>query len=166
MPLLATEVCSRHPTSRATDRPAVNLCNGRVSKVTGLLRVQCSRCLFAANARMLYQVKSEQVSLAKQLTRSAIVFLLTLLGSLLIHRLWCAQSPWALWEKLFDALVAAGAFFMFDSQRREYEIEVTDEAISMRCGLPLVVHKVRRDRNHFVRQLRGFCRSAPPFCCR
>jgi len=104
---------------------------------------------------MLYQVKSEQVSFVKQLTRSAIIFALTFLGSVLIHRLWFAQSPWALWEKLFDALVAAGAFFIFDSQRREYEIEVTDEAISMRGGLLLAAPKVRRGRIHFVRELRG-----------
>jgi hypothetical protein len=103
---------------------------------------------------MLYQVKSEEVSLLKQLTRSAVIFALTFLGSVLIHKLWFAQSPWALWEKVFDALVAAGAFFMFDSQRREYEIEVTDEAISMRGGL-LASHKVRRGRIHCVRELRG-----------
>jgi hypothetical protein len=104
---------------------------------------------------MLYHIKSEQVSLAKQLTRSGIIFVVTFLGALLIHRLWFAQSAWALWEKLFDALVAAGAFFAFDSQRREYEIEVTDEAISMRGGLLLAAHKVRRGHIHFVRELRG-----------
>src|SRR5438876_12352389 len=70
---------------------------------------------------MLFHVKSEQVSLAKRATRSGFVFAGTLLGALLIHRLW-----------LFDAVVAAGAFLVFDSQRREYEIEVTDEMISMR----------------------------------
>jgi membrane protein YdbS with pleckstrin-like domain len=105
---------------------------------------------------MRYHVKSERVSLAKRLTRSTIIFALTLLGSLLIHRLWFAQSTWALSEKLFDALVAGYAMFIFDSRRREYEIEVTDDAISMRGGpLALSAHKVRRGRVHFVRELHG-----------
>jgi len=104
---------------------------------------------------MLYHIKTEQVSLAKQITRSGIIFVLTFLGSLLIRRLWFAQSAWTLWEKLFDALVAAGAFFVFDSRRREYEIEVTDEVISMRGGLLLAAHKVRRGRIHFLRELHG-----------
>ena len=51
--------------------------------------------------------------------------------------------------------MAAGAFFVFHSQRREYEIEVTDEAISMRGGLLSAAHKVRRGHIHFVRELRG-----------
>src|SRR5215472_9546803 len=104
---------------------------------------------------MLYHIKSEQVSLAKQLTPSSIVFALMFLGSLLIHRLWFAHAPWELWEKLFDALVAAGAFFVFDSQRREYDIEVTDEAISMRGGLLSAGRNVRRGHIRFVRELQG-----------
>ncbi len=102
---------------------------------------------------MLYNIKSEQVSLAKQLKRSAVFFVLMFLGPLIIHRLWFAQSAWELWEELFYALVAAGAFFVFDSQRREYEIEVTDEAISMRGGL--LSHKVRRRHIHLVREYSG-----------
>lgn len=109
----------------------------------------------AANAKILYHIKSEQVSLAKQLTRSGVIFALTFLGSLLNHRLWFAHSAWELWEKLFDALVAAVAFYLFDSQRREYEIAVTDEAISMRGGLLSAARKVRRDHIHFLRELRG-----------
>ena len=104
---------------------------------------------------MLYHIKSEQVSIAKQLTRSGIVFALTFVGSLLIHRLWFAQGAWELWEKLFDALVAAGACFVFDSQRREYAIEVTDEAISMRGGPLSAGHRVRRGHIQFVRELHG-----------
>jgi len=104
---------------------------------------------------MVYHVKSEQVSHGRQLTRSGIVFTLTFLGSLLIHRLWFVQSAWELWERLFDALVAAVAFFMFDSRRGEYEIEVTDEAISMRGGLLLAARKVRRGHIHSVRELHG-----------
>ncbi len=93
---------------------------------------------------MLFHVKSEQVSLAKRATRTGLVFAGTLLGALLIHRLW-----------FFDAVVAAGAFLVFDSQRREYEIEVTDEMISMRGGLSLGNRKVRRGRIHFLREQRG-----------
>jgi hypothetical protein len=93
---------------------------------------------------MLYHIKSEQVSPARRITRTSIVFVITLLGAFLIHRLWFAHSALAFWERVFDALVAAGAFFIFDSQRREYEIEVTDEIISMRGGLLLGAHKVRR----------------------
>jgi hypothetical protein len=105
--------------------------------------------------KMLYHIKSEQVSLAKQLTRSGIIFATTFLGSLLIHRLWFSQSAWALWAKLFDAMVAAGAFFVFDSQRPDYDIEVTDEAISMRGGRLQAARKVRRGHIHFCCELRG-----------
>jgi len=104
---------------------------------------------------MQYHVKSEQVSHGKQLMRSGIIFALTFAGSLLIHRLWFVQGAWELWEKLFDALVAAVTFFMFDSRRREYEIEVTDEAISMRGGLLLAARKVRCGHVLFARELRG-----------
>jgi hypothetical protein len=104
---------------------------------------------------MLYEIKSEPVSLAKQSMRSAIIFALAFLGSLLGHRLWFAGSAWALWDKLCEALVATGVFFVFDSQRREYEIEVTDESISMRGGLLSAAHKVRRGRIRFVRELSG-----------
>jgi hypothetical protein len=111
--------------------------------------------MIGCEPKMLYHIKSEQVSLGKQLTRSGIILALTFLGSLLIHRMWYAQSAWELWEKLFDALAAAGAFFVFDSQRSEYEIEVTDDAISMRGGLLWGIHKVRRGHIHLVRDLRG-----------
>lgn len=104
---------------------------------------------------MFYHIKTEQVPLAKRIARSGLVFALTLLGALVIHRSWFAQSAWNSWEKLFDALTAAGAFFVFESRRREYEIEVTDEAISMRGGLWLGAHKVRRGRIHFLRELGG-----------
>lgn len=104
---------------------------------------------------MLYHIKSEQVSLAKQLTRSGIIFATTFLGSLLIHRLWFPQSEWELWEKLFDTMVAAGAFLVFDSQRTDYDIEVTDEGISMRGGLLQAARKVRRGHIHFSCELRG-----------
>jgi hypothetical protein len=63
------------------------------------------------SAKLLYEIKSEQVSLARQLMRSAIIFALTFLGSLLIHRLWFAGSAWALWDKLLEGLVATGGFF-------------------------------------------------------
>jgi hypothetical protein len=104
---------------------------------------------------MLYHIKSEQVSLAKHLARSGIFFAITFLLSLLIHRLWFSQSAWESWDKLFDAFVASCLFLLFDSKRREYEIEVTDEAISMRGGLLFAAPKVRRGHIHFVRELRG-----------
>ena len=104
---------------------------------------------------MLYHVKSEQVSLAKRITRTSFVFAITLLGAVLIHRLWFPQTAFGVGEKLFDAIVAASTFFVFDSQRREYEIEVTDETISMRRGWLLDNRNVRRGRIHFLRELRG-----------
>ncbi len=104
---------------------------------------------------MLYHVKSEQVSLSKRATRTGFVFAGTFLGTVLIHRLWFAQDPLGLGEKLFDAVVAAGTFLLFDSQRREYEIEVTNEMISMRGGLSLGNHRVRPGRIHFVCEQRG-----------
>jgi len=59
-------------------------------------------------------------------------------------------------ETLFDALVAAGAFFVFDSQRREYEIEITDEAISMRavCGAVCCRLLLRFDAVHLAAVMR------------
>jgi hypothetical protein len=104
---------------------------------------------------MLFHVKSEQVSLAKRATRTSFIFAVTLLGAILIHRLWFAQKALEVGEKLFDALVAAGAILVFDSQRREYEIEVTDELISMRGGLSLGNSRVRRGRIHFLREQHG-----------
>ena len=102
---------------------------------------------------MVYQIKTEQISLAKRITRTCIVFVLSVLGAFLIHRLWLAQSDWALGQRLFDALVAAGAFFAFYSLRRGYQIEVTDETISMRGALGS--HKIRRGHIHFLREFRG-----------
>lgn len=104
---------------------------------------------------MLYHVKSEQVSLAKRITRTALVFMITLLGAVLIDRLWFPQTAFRIGERLFDAIVAAGTFVVFDSQRREYEIEVTDETISMQRDWLLGSRKVRRGRIHFLRELRG-----------
>ena len=104
---------------------------------------------------MLYHIKTEQVSLAKRIARSGIIFALTLLVPFVIHRLGFAQSAWAFGETLFDALIATGVFFVFDSQRREYEIEITDEEISMRGGLSLGTHRVRPGRIHFLRELGG-----------
>ena len=48
-----------------------------------------------------------------------------------------------------------GRIFRVRFTRREYEIEVTDEAISMRGGLQSAVHKVRRGHIQFVRELSG-----------
>ncbi len=104
---------------------------------------------------MLYNIKSEQVSLSKRITRSSVVFAVTLLGAILVHRLWFSQTAFKVGEEVFDAIVAAGTFFVFDSQRREYEIEVTDETISMRGGWFLRNRRVRRDHIHSLRELRG-----------
>jgi hypothetical protein len=104
---------------------------------------------------MLFHVKSEQVSLARRATRTGFVFAVTLLGAIVIHRMWFTRDPLGFGEKLFDAVVAAGTFLVFDSQRREYEIEVTDEMISMRGGMSLGNRKVRRGRIHFLREQRG-----------
>lgn len=100
---------------------------------------------------MQYLVKIEQISLAKRITRTSICFALTILIAFLINRLWTAESDWGYW--LFDALVAAGVFFIFDSLRREYQIEVTDETISMRGALGS--HKIRRGHVQFLREFRG-----------
>jgi hypothetical protein len=83
---------------------------------------------------MLYKIKPEQVSLTKRITRSSLVFGIILFGTFLIHRLWFPHTAFGVERKLFDAVVAAGAFFVFDSQRREYEIEVTVETISSGGG--------------------------------
>ena len=63
---------------------------------------------------MLYKIKPEQVSLAKRITRSSFVFGITLFGAFRIHRLRFPQTAFRVEEKLFDAVVAAGAFFWFD----------------------------------------------------
>jgi hypothetical protein len=66
---------------------------------------------------VVYHVESEQVSLAKRITRTSFVFVITLLGALLVHRLWFPQTVFEVGERVFDAIVAAGTFFLFDSQR-------------------------------------------------
>ena len=104
---------------------------------------------------MLYHIRTEQVSLSKRMVRGGIVFALTLLGAFVIPRLWPEQSAWAFWDRLFEALLATGAFLVFDSQRRAYKIEVTDDAISMQGGLSLGTHNVRRGRIHFLREVGG-----------
>jgi hypothetical protein len=104
---------------------------------------------------MLYHVRSEQVSLAKRATRTGFVFAITLLGAILIHRLWFAKYPLGFGEKLFNAVVAAGTFLIFDSQRREYEVEVTDDTISMRGGLSYFNRRVRRGRIYFLLEQHG-----------
>jgi hypothetical protein len=104
---------------------------------------------------MVYHIKSEEVALAKRITRTGVVFACTVLGMFFVHYFWFAHNAGTLWERLFDALVAAGTFFVFDSQRREYGIEVTDDMISMRGGLFSRIRWVRRGHIHFLRELRG-----------
>jgi hypothetical protein len=103
---------------------------------------------------MVYHIKSEEVALAKRVTRTGIVFGCAVLGMCSVHYFWFAHNAGTLGE-LFDALVAAGAFFVFDSQRREYEIEVTDNIISTRGGLFSRIRSVRRGRIHFLHEMRG-----------
>jgi hypothetical protein len=110
-------------------------------------------CLYTV--AMFYHIKSEEVALAKRIARTGLIFALTLLGMFLIHRFWFAQNAGTLWEQIFDALVAAGTFFFFDSQRREYDIEVTDDMISMQGGLFSRIRRVRRGHIHFLRELHG-----------
>jgi hypothetical protein len=104
---------------------------------------------------MVYHIKSEEVALAKRIPRTGLVFALTLLWILVVHHFWFAQNARAFWEHTFDALVAAGTFFCFDSRRREYHIEVTDDMISMRGGLCSRIRRVRRGHIHFLRELPG-----------
>lgn len=104
---------------------------------------------------MLYKVKPEQVSLGKRITRSSFAFVITLFGALLIHRLWFPQTAFDVGRRLFDAIVAAATFFVFDSQRREYEIEVTDDTSFMRRERLLGSRKVGRGRIHFLRERHG-----------
>ena len=106
---------------------------------------------------MLYFINSEQISLAKRVARSVLVFAITLISAFVIHRLWSAHSAWSFGQPLFDSLVAGGAFFLFESQRGKYEIEVTDDAISMRGGLwPwTAARKVRHGHIRFLREFQG-----------
>jgi len=104
---------------------------------------------------MLFHIKSEEVSLAKRATRIGLVFVFTFFGAVPIHRLWFSQDAFKIGDKLFDAAVAAGTCLVFDSQRGEYEIEVTDEAIFMRGGFLLGKRKVRRGHIHFLHESRG-----------
>ena len=104
---------------------------------------------------MVYHIKSEEVDLAKRIKRTGLVFAFALLGMFLIHHFWFAQNARAFWERTFDALIAAGTFFCFDSLRREYDIEVTDDMISMQGNLFPRVRRVRRGHLHFLRELPG-----------
>ena len=104
---------------------------------------------------MVYHIKSEEVALAKRITRTGLVFAFTLLGIFLLHYFWFAQNARTFWESTFDALIAAGTFFFFDSQRREFDIEVTDGMISMHGGPFSRIRRVRRGHIHFLRELPG-----------
>jgi hypothetical protein len=104
---------------------------------------------------MVYHIKSEEVALAKRITRTALVFACAVLGMFLVHHFWFGQKAGSSWERLFDALVAAGTFFVLDSQRREYDIEVTDDLISMRGGPFSRVRQARRGHIHSLRELHG-----------
>ncbi len=104
---------------------------------------------------MVHHIKSEEVALAKRITRTGLVFACTLLWMFLVHYFWFAQNAKAFWERTYDALIAAGTFFFFDSQRREYDIEVTDDMISMQDGLFSRICRVRRGHIHFLRELPG-----------
>jgi len=64
----------------------------------------------AAAHGMLYKVKSEQVSLSKRIARSSVVFASTFFVALIVHHLWFPQTAFGIGEKLFDSIVAAGAF--------------------------------------------------------
>ncbi len=81
---------------------------------------------------MIYHVHPEQVRLSKRIARAMLVLAVTLLGAFLVHHFWSSRSSWDVWEDLFDALVAFVAFFFFDSRRRGYQIEVTEQTIAMR----------------------------------
>jgi hypothetical protein len=108
-----------------------------------------------SEARIILHVKSEEIALTKRTVRTSIVFACTLLGSFLIHNFWFAKNTRSYGEWLFDSLVAAGAFFIFDSRRREYDIEVTDDLISMRRGFSLLDRSVRRGHIHFFHESHG-----------
>ena len=109
----------------------------------------------AVPATMVYRVKPEEVTLTKRITRTALIFAITLLGAFLIHHFWFAHKAMAFGERLFDAFFAAAVFFALDSQRPEYDIEVTDEAISMRGGPFSRSRRVRRGHIHFLRESPG-----------
>lgn len=104
---------------------------------------------------MLYQVQSEQVSFAKRTARACFAFAITVLAAVMIHRLWFVHSARD-WEGiLIEAIIAAGVAFAFESRRKEHEIEVNDEEISMREGPSLAKRKVRRGRIHFWHESSG-----------
>lgn len=104
---------------------------------------------------MVYHIKSEEVSSAKRVVRTGLVFACTVLGIFVVHHIWFAKSAETFKDRLFDALVAAGTFFFFDSQRREYDIEVTDYLISIQRGVFHRIRRVRRGRIHFLRESHG-----------
>ena len=104
---------------------------------------------------MVYHIKFEEVALAKRITRTGLVFACTLLAMFLVHHFWFTQDAGTFWERLFEVLLAAGTFFVLDSQRREYDIEVTNDMVSMRGGLFSRIRRVRPGHIHFLREVRG-----------
>ena len=102
---------------------------------------------------MVYRVKSEQVALTKRIIRSVFIFSVVMLGAFLIHRFWFAKNAWTFGERIFDALVAAFGYFFLESRRREYDIEVTEETISMRGQSLVRSRSVRRGHIHYLREL-------------
>jgi hypothetical protein len=104
---------------------------------------------------MLYEIHPKEVSMARRAASSCFAFVVTLLVAVIIHRLWFAHRVLD-WEgTLVDAIIAAGVAFAFESRRKEYEIEVNDEEISMRKGSSLAKRKVRHGYIHFWRESPG-----------
>lgn len=104
---------------------------------------------------MLYHVKPEQAPFTKRIARTTHGFATTLIAAFVFHRWWFPQTAFETGERFLDAIVAAGIFFTFDSVRRKYDIEVTDEAISTRNRRYSGDRKVQRGRIRYLREQRG-----------
>jgi len=104
---------------------------------------------------MIYHVEAEQVTLNKRILRAMFVLATVLLGATLAHYIWYPQSSWEIGENIFEAIVAGYVCFLFESQRKEYDIEVTEETIVVKGGFRFGSRRVRRGRIRYLRELRG-----------
>jgi uncharacterized membrane-anchored protein len=103
-------------------------------------------------------VSTEPISLGKRIARTVFAVACAALAVLLVHYFWHfnGRKGFDRSEWFPDVVVAGIVTFLFESRRREYDLEVDDEEIRMRGGaLKLGNRKVRRGRIRYSHESWG-----------
>jgi hypothetical protein len=102
-------------------------------------------------------VNTESISLKKRIARTVFAVACAVLGILVVNYLWHSDGKKGSDHSWVSDLVVVGiGAFVFESRRRQYDLEVDDEEIRMRGGgLKLGDRKVRRGRIRYSHESRG-----------